>query len=186
MLANMTSYVLARHWRPTPIYEALLEQDGIHLPSRHMAEDVESLRLDQISKGRHPLRSYRPNARADEVVNGRLADPTQLVFPVVDETGKVVGIITPDEMAILASEPELLPLVNAADLMRPTVSVELDDDLGSALQAMISSGLPQLPVTDRDGRCVGFITEADIARAYARVTPPKSLPDAGEESTATE
>ncbi len=32
MLANMTAYALARRWRATPIYEALLEQDGIHLP----------------------------------------------------------------------------------------------------------------------------------------------------------
>ncbi len=32
MIANMTAFVLARHWRPVPIYEALLEQDGVHLP----------------------------------------------------------------------------------------------------------------------------------------------------------
>ena len=32
MIANMTAYGLARHWRPLPIYEALLEQDGILIP----------------------------------------------------------------------------------------------------------------------------------------------------------
>jgi CIC family chloride channel protein len=32
MVANMTSYALARHYQHTPIYEALLEQDGIVLP----------------------------------------------------------------------------------------------------------------------------------------------------------
>ena len=32
MIANMTAYALARHWRPVSVYEALLEQDGIHLP----------------------------------------------------------------------------------------------------------------------------------------------------------
>jgi CIC family chloride channel protein len=31
MIANMSAFALARHWRHTPIYEALLEQDGIHL-----------------------------------------------------------------------------------------------------------------------------------------------------------
>jgi chloride channel protein, CIC family len=31
MIANMSAYALARHWRHTPIYEALLEQDGIIL-----------------------------------------------------------------------------------------------------------------------------------------------------------
>jgi chloride channel protein, CIC family len=32
MIANMTAFVLARHWRPIPIYDALLLQDGIELP----------------------------------------------------------------------------------------------------------------------------------------------------------
>ena len=31
MIANMSAYGLARHWRHTPVYEALLEQDGIFL-----------------------------------------------------------------------------------------------------------------------------------------------------------
>jgi CIC family chloride channel protein len=31
MIANMSAFALARHWRHTPIYEALLEQDGIFL-----------------------------------------------------------------------------------------------------------------------------------------------------------
>jgi len=32
MIANMTAYGLARHWRSVPVYEALLLQDGITLP----------------------------------------------------------------------------------------------------------------------------------------------------------
>ena len=32
MIANMSAFALARYWRPVPIYEALLAQDGIHLP----------------------------------------------------------------------------------------------------------------------------------------------------------
>jgi hypothetical protein len=31
MIANMSAYALARHWRPAPIYEAFLEQDGIFI-----------------------------------------------------------------------------------------------------------------------------------------------------------
>jgi CIC family chloride channel protein len=31
MIANMSAFALARHWRRTPVYEALLAQDGIHL-----------------------------------------------------------------------------------------------------------------------------------------------------------
>ena len=32
MIANMSAFAIARHWRPVSIYEALLAQDGIHLP----------------------------------------------------------------------------------------------------------------------------------------------------------
>jgi CIC family chloride channel protein len=34
MIANMSAYALARHWRPVPVYDALLSQDGIYLPHR--------------------------------------------------------------------------------------------------------------------------------------------------------
>jgi CIC family chloride channel protein len=33
MIANMSAFALARHWRHTPVYDALLEQDGIFLHS---------------------------------------------------------------------------------------------------------------------------------------------------------
>ena len=41
MIANMSAFALARHWRKTPVYEALLEQDGINLHEE--PEPVEEL-----------------------------------------------------------------------------------------------------------------------------------------------
>jgi CIC family chloride channel protein len=32
MIANMSAFALARYWRHTPVYEALLAQDDIYLP----------------------------------------------------------------------------------------------------------------------------------------------------------
>ena len=32
MIANMLSFVIARHYQSTPLYRALLEQDNVHLP----------------------------------------------------------------------------------------------------------------------------------------------------------
>jgi CIC family chloride channel protein len=39
MVANMSAYALARHYRRTPIYEALLLQDGVELPHGKPAFD---------------------------------------------------------------------------------------------------------------------------------------------------
>lgn len=168
MLANMTAYVLARHWRPTPIYEALLEQDGVHLPASHGREEVANLRLEQFADGALPVLTLRPGSGAREMLSDREKDPSQLVYPVLDGGGRVAGIVTADDIAMVAAEPDLLPLVNAADIMRPAVSVDLEDDLGFALQTMLANSLSQLPITDRGGRCIGFVTEADIAKAYQR------------------
>jgi hypothetical protein len=42
MIANMSAFALARYWRHTPIYEALLEQDGIYLDPKHKPSDPEA------------------------------------------------------------------------------------------------------------------------------------------------
>jgi CIC family chloride channel protein len=39
MVANMSAYALARHWRSIPIYEALLLQDGVELPQLRVMSD---------------------------------------------------------------------------------------------------------------------------------------------------
>ena len=39
MIANMSAFALARHWRHTPVYEALLEQDGIFLSEKPRPEE---------------------------------------------------------------------------------------------------------------------------------------------------
>jgi CIC family chloride channel protein len=54
MIANMTAFALARYWRNEQIYEALLAQDGIHLP--HGSEPLEppggaSLPVDNLPGG---------------------------------------------------------------------------------------------------------------------------------------
>ena len=52
MIANMTAFALARSWRRTPIYDALLEQDGIFLPGG--AHPLES-RADEDELAHHVL-----------------------------------------------------------------------------------------------------------------------------------
>ena len=46
MIANMSAYALARHWRHVPIYEALLEQDGVFLPhAKPITGELDTLEL---------------------------------------------------------------------------------------------------------------------------------------------
>jgi CIC family chloride channel protein len=168
MIANMTAYVLARHWRPRSIYEALLEQDGVHLPSSRAADGLEGSFIDRVVNRAGPFHDFASAAGAREISRVSRATTAQHVFPVLDSDRRLLGIITSEELRILDSEPDLVPIVTASDLMRSPVSVHLGDDLRTALEVMLANGIREVPVTDTAGCFLGFIDEAAIATAYVR------------------
>jgi chloride channel protein, CIC family len=163
MIANMTAYGLARQLRPTPVYEALLDQDGIHLRDKAVMDVLEGIHLDEVLIHDAGLVSFTPAAPAREILR---APSAQEVYPVLDATGKMIGIVTTEEIEMLKEEPGLELLVNAADVMRPPVSVTPADDLHLALERMLANGIRRLPVIDGEGKVQGFVDEGAIARAY--------------------
>jgi CIC family chloride channel protein len=168
MIANMTAYVLARHWRPTPIYEALLEQDGIRLKVDGPAV-LDGIRLDRMIERPGSFPTFSPSMPAKQVAEASSESRPRDIYPVLDHEGKLVGIITAEDLTVLGSEPELIPLTTASDLMRSPTSVHPEDDVRSALDAMVALRAREVPVTDHDGHFLGFVDEATIAHAYLRV-----------------
>lgn len=188
MIANMSAYVIARHYRPEPIYEALLAQDGIHLQDRTMLDTLEELKLERMIRPRgDSFVSFEPVSRASLLLRETSEHRRQVAFPVLDASGKLVGLIYAEDLAVLKSSPELELVVNAADLMRPPTSVRADDDLWTALELMRDEGLREVPVVDVERKVVGFIDEASIVEAFLRASLPKrgakSIPSTDTDST---
>jgi CIC family chloride channel protein len=169
MIANMTAYVLARRYRPQPIYEALLEQDGVKLG--HSAEAGDPRRVISFL-GNTQLMALSPAMSAAEVLLRCSAAKGRQVYPVVDAGRRLLGIVTPDELAILTSSEELLPLATASDLMRAPISVRADDHLGVVVERMLASGLREIPVLDDGGRLLGCVDDQTLATAYQGHAPP--------------
>src|SRR5690349_18023163 len=55
MVANLLSFWISRHYQPIPVYEALLRQDGVHLPSPEAADEIEAWTASDIMNS-SPLR----------------------------------------------------------------------------------------------------------------------------------
>jgi CBS domain-containing protein len=92
----------------------------------------------------------------------------------------LVGMITLDDLTVLASEPELAGgLTTAADVMRPPTALREHDTPRTAYDRMASSGLRELPVVDAGRRVVGLVNEVAIARAdlQARHRPALAAPE---------
>ena len=189
MIANMSAYVIARHYRPEAIYEALLAQDGIHLQDRAVLDTLEELKLDKMIRRRgEPFVSFEPTSRASHLLRETGEHSRQLAFPVLDADKRLVGLIYVEDLAVLTSSPELELVVNAADLMRPPTSVRADEDLRTAFELMRDEQLREVPVLDAEQQVIGFIDEASIVEAFLRASLPKpdlakSIPHQGTDNS---
>ena len=65
MIANMSAFALARYWRHTPVYEALLEQDGVFLNRRQKRHGPdETTPMPPMEVGEESRRTQARNAEA--------------------------------------------------------------------------------------------------------------------------
>jgi CIC family chloride channel protein len=171
MIANMSAYVIARRFRPQTIYEALLAQDGITFEDPHLAEALDRYALKDVLVSDRAFVTFELGERAADILRIVREPSWQTVFPVLDRDKRVVGIVTNDELKILVSEPDLLPLANASDLMRPPVTVGTREPLRRALERMRAERVRELPVVDDDMRVVGFVEEGALAHLYLASSP---------------
>ena len=167
MISNMMGYGLARHLRPTPIYEALLEQDGVQLhPKKPVMDELDRLSIDRVKLGAGPYTTFAPSDGAARLLEVVETAGRQEVFPVLDLIQRLVGIITLEDLTALAAEPDLAGVTCAADMIRPPVALRQHELVSRALDLMMSIGVRELPVLDEDERFLGLIDEVAIAREY--------------------
>ncbi len=89
-------------------------------------------------------------------------------LPVVDEGngGRVIGMITDRDVTIrlVAKGRNPLELSAASCMSTPVVTVRADETLGNCCRLMEQRKVRRLPVVDDAGRCIGIVSQADIAR----------------------
>ena len=104
-------------------------------------------------------------------------------FPVIDDDGKVVGVVSEADMLTkeAMADPGVLDGllhhrdqnkargVTAGDLMTaPVVTVRPEDTVEHAARLMYGRKVKRLPVTDANGHLVGIISRADVLAVFDR------------------
>lgn len=93
------------------------------------------------------------------------------VLPVVDEGGRLLGVVNLEEVHLAARSPHAQTMLLATDLMRDDVlPLEPDHGLDRALELFVHNNLLALPVVQdaTDRRVVGIVRRSEIASAYLR------------------
>ncbi len=113
-------------------------------------------------------------------------------LPVVDERGKVVGMLTDDDLLERAGlrqrlsvarqldaalvEEELAALEGSSQrvseiMSQPVIVVRDDESLGHAARQMTRRGVKRLPVVDGDGKLMGVLSRVDVLCQVADMKP---------------
>jgi CIC family chloride channel protein len=166
MIANIISYALASKLSAIPIYDALLEQDGIRLPHNEILALRKAMVGAAMSRDINTLSEQVTVNEAFEYIQSL---PRQYhSYPILDKAGRLVGLSTCNDLkrAMAAGlDGSALKEIASRDLVLTYPELSLD----AALIQLVKAKVSQLPVVSASepGRLLGIITMHDVARALA-------------------
>jgi len=167
MLATVISYLVARRLEPDSLYSGWLRRRGEHI---EQGADETALRQLRVREAYNP--EARTLAEREDVglLLENLGHDDQLVFPVVDNDGRLCGIIDLADMGRVARHYDSLAgIVLAIDLAHPSETVSPNETLLDATRRMGVRGVNALPVVDNTtGRVLGLLSRHHVLAAYER------------------
>ena len=91
-------------------------------------------------------------------------------YPVVDDNGKIVGIVTAYDLLLKEWETEDVRGIMSTDVIVAREDMHIND----ASRVMFRHGISRLPVVDKNRHVKGIMTNTDIVRSHIeRSTPTK-------------
>lgn len=163
MLVSATSYATVTFFEPHSIYTKQLAMKG-HLISRN--KDREVLNLLKVKRVvEKDLHTVHPDATLGELTQ-LIKLSHRNIFPVVDETNTLHGIILLDDIREIMFNPAMYDKVKVATIMHsPPAYVYLDEEMDSVMKKFEDTGAWNLPVLHED-HYYGFLSKSKIFSIY--------------------
>lgn len=162
MVANLLSFTIARRYQPLPVYDALLRQDDVHLPS--------TLRRSSAWAARDVMTREMVFVDAETSVDEALAMPGGAAVVLVGTPERLLGVLTRRRLAQARGDGRgAVAVGEIAD--RSFAHVHADHALDVVLERMPAPEAV-LPVVRRDraSAVLGVITLESLMRRQERTT----------------
>jgi CIC family chloride channel protein len=162
MIATVIATILGRRFLRSTVYEMKLTRRGIDWARVRRPAALSRTLVSAVE--RVPELVARADERASDVID-RLRDSNEMVVPVVDAAGDLVGIVFISDLAWHAAHE---PLATIGTFVRPSPETLLSSEtLERAADLMADASIPLLPIVAADSaRLVAIVTRRDVLNAY--------------------
>lgn len=163
------TFVLCRPWKLYSQQVPTRMESPAHRGD-FLIDVLEGMQVADVYQPRTDLALIPEAATLDEIVH-LIAETRQHYFPVIDQTQRVVGIFSADDVRSYLYDETLWKLANARDVMNPRViSVTPEDDLNTAIRCFVTVATDEIPVVDPEdrGKLLGTLRHKDTIAAYNR------------------
>ena len=174
LLVALSSYFTIRIFVPHSIYALRLAERGELLTHQKDRAVLTLMNIGGlIEKDFHPIRPGLTLGGLVEVV----ARSARNAFPVTDEAGLLLGVVKLDDIREVMFRPELHDRFTASEFMSAfPAKVAVNAPMSLVMRIFDDTGAWNLPVVDKEGRYIGFVSKSRIFSAYRNVLL-NSFPD---------
>ena len=146
-----------------PLAIALAREGGIGVIHKNMSIAAQAAHVRRVKRAESgmiydPVTILRTNTVGDAL---QLMQENKIGgIPVVDDEGKLIGIVTNRDLRFQSDMSRLIDEVMTKD----NIVTTHDTDLKRAAEVLLENKIEKLPVVDNNGKLVGLITYRDITK----------------------
>lgn len=167
MITAVISYITILIFEPYSLYAMRLAKKG-ELITHHKDKAVLTmLKMGNVIE--KDFQTVAPEQSLGELVK-IISTSHRNLFPVVDYNGKLMGIVQLDDIRNIMFRPMLYSRFKVEQLMTaPPAFVNEDATMEKVMELFESTNAWNLPVIDKDGKYVGFVSKSKIFNSYRSV-----------------
>ena len=159
------AYLLSALMMKHSIMTEKLARRGVRVPEEYSADFLDQILVKEAaSKQVVTLDASRSLGETRKWIEAGADGATHHGFPVVEQTGLVIGVLTRRDLLEAPHAPESA----LRDLIHRELAVAFEgNSLREAANHMVREGVGRLPVLGEDSSLVGILTRSDLLEAHA-------------------
>ena len=168
MIVSVSSYLTIIVFEPHSIYSMRLAKKG-ELLTHHKDRTVLTL-MNVESVIETDFLPVRPDMSLGEMVMKVISRSNRNLFPVVDGSDRLLGIVYLDKIRKVIFRQELYHRYRVDSFMDDLATVIINSDSMEQVMAKFDKSKAwNLPVTDDEGKYIGFVSKSKALNTYRQV-----------------